>query len=167
MIYPIVKYGQEILDDFAAPLTDFDAKLEKLVADMFETMYAANGVGLAAPQIGIPKRLCVIDVREEPPVKLVLVNPVILSLEGRQVQEEGCLSLPDFRANTARPQRVTVRAQDLRGNEFEMTGEGLLARAFSHEIDHLNGVLFIHHLSGLKRESIKRRVRKLMKAGEW
>ncbi len=167
MIYPIVKYGQGVLEKFAAPVSDFDGDLEKLVADMFETMYAANGVGLAAPQIGIPKRLCVIDVREEPPVKLVLVNPVILSLEGRQVQEEGCLSLPDFRANTARPQRATVRAQDVHGNEFEMTGEGLLARAFCHEIDHLNGVLFIQHLSGLKRESIKRRVRKLMKAGQW
>ena len=167
MIYPIVKYGQEVLEEFAAPVTDFNGDLEKLVADMFETMYAANGVGLAAPQIGLSKRLCVIDTREDPPVRLVLANPLILSVEGKQVQEEGCLSLPDFRANTGRPQRVTVRAQDLHGKEFEMTGEGLLARAFSHEIDHLNGVLFIQHLSGLKRDSIKRRVRKMMKAGQW
>jgi len=167
MIYPIVKYGQEVLEKLAAPVTDFDGELEKLVADMFETMYAANGVGLAAPQIGIPKRLCVVDVREEPAVKLVLANPLIVSQEGRQVQEEGCLSLPDFRADTARPMRVTIRAQDVRGKQFEMTGEGLLARAFCHETDHLNGVLFIQHLSGLKRDSIKRRVRKLMKAGQW
>jgi len=169
MIYPIVKYGQEVLEKPAEPVTEFDAELEKLVADMFETMYAANGVGLAAPQIGIAKRLCVIDasVGEDPKQKLVLVNPVILSTEGKQVQEEGCLSLPEFRANTGRPQKATVRAQDVHGEEFTMPGEGLLARAFCHEIDHLNGVLFIQHLSMLKRDSIKRKVRKLVKAGEW
>ena len=169
MIYPIVKYGQKVLETPAAPVTEFDGNLEKLVADMFETMYAANGVGLAAPQIGIPKRLCVIDTAsgENPEAKLVLANPVILEAEGKEVVDEGCLSLPEFRAGTPRPKRVTVRAQDLHGKEFTMTGEGLLARAFCHETDHLNGVLFIQHLSMLKRDSIKRRVRKLMKAGEW
>ena len=169
MIYPIVKYGNEVLGKVAAPVTEFDGELEKLVADMFETMYAAHGVGLAAPQIGISKHLCVIDTNasDQPGAKLVLANPVILSVEGSQTREEGCLSLPDFRAETARPLRATVRAQDLHGQEFTMTGEGLLARAFCHETDHLNGILFIHHLSALKRESIKRKIRKLAKAGEW
>jgi peptide deformylase len=169
MIYPIVKYGQKVLDTAAETVTAFDGDLEKLVADMFETMYAANGVGLAAPQIGISKRLCVIDITsgEDPQSKLVLVNPVILRTEGKKVQDEGCLSLPDFRASTARPERVTIRAQDIHGKEFEMAGEGLLARAFCHETDHLNGALFIQHLSMLKRDSIKRKIKKLMKAGEW
>jgi peptide deformylase len=169
MIYPIVKYGQEVLDKPANPVTEFNSNLEKLVADMFETMYAANGVGLAAPQIGISLRLSVIDVSvgEDPKAKLVLANPVIVSAEGEQTEEEGCLSLPDFRAKTTRPTRVTVRAQDVHGQEFTMTGEGLLARAFCHETDHLNGKLFIQHIGRLKRESIQRKVRKLMKAGEW
>ncbi|HKS96827.1 MAG TPA: peptide deformylase [Terriglobia bacterium] len=165
----MVKFGQDVLEKPAEPVTDFGAELEKLVADMFETMYAANGVGLAAPQIGLSKRLCVIDtsVGEDAKQKLVLANPVIVSTEGKQAQEEGCLSLPDFRANTTRPLKATVRAQDAHGNEFTMSGEGLLARAFCHEIDHLNGILFINHLSMLKRDSIRRKVRKLVKAGEW
>lgn len=169
MIYPIVKYGQEVLERVAEPVTNFDGELEKLVSDMFETMYAAHGVGLAAPQIGISKGLCVIDESggQDPTAKLVLVNPVIISTEGRQVQEEGCLSLPDFRANTPRPLRATVRAQDVHGTELTLTGERLLARAFCHEIDHLKGILFIRHLSMLKRDSIRRKVRKLVKAGEW
>jgi peptide deformylase len=169
MIYPIVKYGQKVLEVAAEPVTVFDGDLKKLVADMFETMYAANGVGLAAPQIGISKRLCVIDVTsgEDPKSRLVLANPVIVETEGRSVQDEGCLSLPDFRAGTARPARATVRAQDVHGEEFTMTGEGFLARAFCHETDHLNGTLFIQHLSMLKRDSIRRKIKKLMKAGEW
>jgi len=169
MIYPIVKYGQKVLETPAEPVTVFDGDLEKLVADMFETMYAANGVGLAAPQIGIGRRLCVIDVTaaEDANSPLVLVNPVIVATGGKQLQDEGCLSLPEFRAGTPRPEQVTVRAQDLQGKEFTMTGEGLLARAFCHETDHLNGVFFIHHLSLLKRDSIKRKIKKLVKAGEW
>ncbi len=169
MIYPIVKYGHEVLEKQTKPVVDFDGNLEKLVADMFETMYAANGVGLAAPQVGISLHLCVIDTTtgEDPKTKLVLANPVIVSMEGEVVQEEGCLSLPDFRVKTARPERVTVRAQDAHGKEFTMSGEGLLARAFCHETDHLNGKLFIQHIGRLKRESIKRKVRKMMKAGEW
>ncbi len=169
MIYPIVKYGQEVLEKTAALVTTFDGDLEKLVADMFETMYAAKGVGLAAPQIGILKRLCVIDVTsgEDPKQKFVLANPVIVSTEGKHELEEGCLSLPDFHALIPRPLRASVRAQDLRGKEITMAGEGLLARAFCHEIDHLNGVLFIRHLSRLKRDSIKRKVRRMMKVGEW
>ncbi|MCL5006086.1 MAG: peptide deformylase [Acidobacteria bacterium] len=169
MIYPIVKYGQEVLENPTEPITDFNAELEKLVADMFETMYAANGVGLAAPQIGISKRICVIDITsgQDPGAKLVLANPVILSAEEEQVQDEGCLSLPDFRAKTPRPLRATIRAQDLKGQEITLSGEGLLARAFCHETDHLDGKLFIHHLTRLKRESIKRKIRKMAKAGEW
>lgn len=169
MIYPIVKYGQKVLETATEPISVFDGNLEKLVADMFATMYAANGVGLAAPQIGISKRVAVIDVTlgEDPKSKFVLVNPVILSAEGKARQDEGCLSLPDFRAETPRPARVTVRAQDVLGKEFTLAGEGLLARALCHETDHLNGILFIQHVSMLKRDSIRRKVRKLIKAGEW
>ena len=169
MIYPIVKYGQEVLETVAEPVTVFDGDLEKLVADMFETMYAAHGVGLAAPQIGISKRLCVIDVTsgKEESEKLVLANPEIISKEGEEALEEGCLSLPDLRSKTARPTKVIIRALDRHGKQFTKTGEGLLARAFCHETDHLNGILFIKHLSLLKRDSIKRKIRKMMKAGEW
>ncbi len=169
MIYAIVKYGHEVLEKPAEAVASFDGDLKKLVADMFETMYAANGVGLAAPQIGISKKLCVIDIAsgKDPKQKLVLANPVIVSTEGKQDEEEGCLSLPDFRAKTLRPLRATVRAQEIHGGEMTLTGEGLLARALCHEIDHLNGTLFISHLSRLKRDSIRRRVRKLVKAGEW
>ncbi len=169
MIYPIVKYGQPVLEQVAEPVSRFDAKFEKLVADMFETMYAAHGVGLAAPQIGISQSLCVIDVtsNEDPAAKLVLVNPIILSTEGKQTDEEGCLSLPNFRSPTTRPRKATIHAQDLHGHEFTLSGEDLLARAFCHEIDHLNGVLFMQYLSLLKRDSIRRRVRKMVKAGEW
>ncbi|MGH9378281.1 MAG: peptide deformylase [Terriglobia bacterium] len=169
MIYPIVKYGQPVLDKVADPITEFDAGLEKLVADMFDTMYAAHGVGLAAPQIGISKSLCVIDTTsaEDPNTKIVLANPVIVTAEGKQTGEEGCLSLPNFRSPTSRPMKVTVRAQDVHGQEITLNGDDLLARAFCHEIDHLNGTLFIQHLSLLKRDSIRRKVKKMVKAGEW
>jgi peptide deformylase len=169
MIYPIVKYGQQVLETPAEPVAAFDGELEKLVADMFETMYAAHGVGLAAPQIGISKRLCVIDISsgQDPSAKIVLANPVVVASEGRQLHEEGCLSLPVFRADTPRPLRATVRGQNLQGMEITLSGEDLLARAFCHEIDHLNGTLFISHLSMLKRDSIKRKVKQMMKAGEW
>lgn len=169
MIYPIVKYGDSVLETPAAPVKVFDGDLEKLVADMFESMYTAHGVGLAAPQIGISKRLAVIDItfKEDPEAKLVLVNPKIIHTEGRQSQNEGCLSIPEFREPVTRPRKVTVRAQDLDGNWFEKTGEDLLARALLHETDHLEGKLYISHLSALKRDLMKRRIRKLMKAGEW
>jgi peptide deformylase len=169
MIYPIVKYGQQVLETPAARVVEFDGSLTKLAADMFETMYAANGVGLAAPQIGISLKLCVIDVScgKDPEARLALANPEILATEGEQIEEEGCLSLPDFRAKTPRPLRATVRAQDLRGTEITVSGEGLLARALCHEAEHLRGKLFISHLSRLKRDSIKRQIRKMAKAGEW
>ncbi len=169
MIYPIVKYGDSVLEKPAAPVTKFDDKLRRLVEDMFESMYAAHGVGLAAPQIGIAQRIAVIDVtfQEDPGAKVVLVNPEILHKEGKQTHSEGCLSLPEFRAEVARANRVTVRAQDVHGKTFERTAEELLARAFLHETDHLNGRLFLSHISALKRDLIKRKIRKLVKAGEW
>ena len=169
MIYPIVKYGNPVLEKPAAPVTNFDDELKKLVEDMFESMYAAKGVGLAAPQIGISKRLAVIDVtfKEDPNAKLVLANPEIIHTEGKQKQSEGCLSIPEFREPLTRANKVTVRAQDIEGNWYEKTGEDLLARAFLHETDHLNGRLYITHLSALKRDLIKRKIEKLMKAGQW
>ncbi len=169
MIYPVVKYGNPVLEKPAEPVTVFDAELRKLIEDMFESMYAAHGVGLAAPQIGISKRLAVIDVsfKEDPNAKLVLVNPEIVRTEGKQRGSEGCLSLPEFREEVTRPLRVTVRAQDATGKHFETTGEELLARALMHETDHLYGKLYISHISALKRDLMKRKIRKLIKAGEW
>jgi peptide deformylase len=169
MIYPIVKFGNPVLEKPAEPVTVFDAELKKLVADMFESMYAAHGVGLAAPQIGISKRLAVIDVsfQEDAEARLVLANPEIIHSEGKQAQSEGCLSIPDFRESVTRAKTVTVRAQDASGKWFEKTGEELLARALLHETDHLNGKLYISHISALKRDLMRRKIRKLVKAGEW
>jgi len=169
MIYPIVKFGDPVLETPAETVTEFNDELRALITDMFESMYEAHGVGLAAPQIGISKRLSVIDIsfKEDPDAKLVLVNPEVIRVEGKQTQQEGCLSLPEFRENVTRPRKVTIRAQDESGNWYEKIGEDLLARAFVHEIDHLNGRLYISHISALKRDLIKRKVRKLVKAGEW
>lgn len=169
MIYTITKYGAAVLEKPAAPVKKFDEELQQLCANMFESMYAAQGVGLAAPQVGFGLRLAVIDVTvgKNPEAKLVLANPEIIHTEGEQREEEGCLSLPGFRGSVLRPQYVTLRAQDATGKTYEMRGEGLLARAFCHEIEHLEGILFIQHLSMLKRDLIKRKVRKLRKAGDW
>jgi peptide deformylase len=170
MMYSIVLYGEQVLEKQAEAVTDFDTpELNKLIEDMFESMYAAKGVGLAAPQIGIAQRIAVIDlsVAEDPQQKIVLINPEIIRKEEFQTGEEGCLSLPGFREQVTRPKSVTVRAQDVKGEWFEMIGEELLARAFCHEIDHLNGRLYISHVSALKRDLIRRKVRKLAKAGEW
>jgi peptide deformylase len=169
MIHPIVKFGNPVLEKACEKVTVFDEQLQKLVDDMFESMYAAHGVGLAAPQIGISRRIAVIDVtfKEDPNARLVLINPEIIQTEGKHTQSEGCLSIPEFRENVTRPNKVTLRAQDVHGETFEKTGEELLARAFLHETDHLNGKLYISHLSALKRDLIKRKIRKLAKAGEW
>jgi peptide deformylase len=169
MIYPITKYGEPVLESPTKSVEKFDDDLAKLCEDMFESMYAAQGVGLAATQIGLSKNLAVIDVSvgKNPEARLVLANPEIISVEGDQREEEGCLSLPGFRGNVLRPAYVTVRAQNVKGETYEMRGEGLLARAFCHEIDHLSGILFIQHLSMLKRDLIKRRIRKLKKTGDW
>ncbi len=169
MILRIRKYGDPVLETKADPVTEFDGELRQLAADMFETMYANKGVGLAAPQVGVSRRLAVIDpsAGEDEAAKIVLVNPEILVKEGTQIGEEGCLSIPGFREDVKRAWRVRVRAQDLDGKFFETEGEELLARAIQHEIDHLDGILFLQHLSLLKRDLIKRKIRKLVKAGEW
>ncbi len=169
MIYPIVLYGDPILDRPTEPVTAFDDDLRKLVDDMFESMYHAKGVGLAANQIGFAKRLAVIDVsfKEDPAKMIVLANPQIISKEGRSRMEEGCLSLPDIREDVTRAKTVTVRAQDAYGKTFEITGDDLLGRALQHEVDHLDGKLFINHVSALKRDLIKRKIRKLMRDGQW
>jgi peptide deformylase len=170
MIYDIVKYGDPVLDNEAEEITEFDTpELHKLIEDMFESMYAHKGVGLAAVQIGIGKKIAVIDCSagENEDDKLVIINPVITHTEGKQTDEEGCLSVPGFRERVTRPNKVTARAQDVKGNEFEVTGEELLARALLHETDHLNGRLFFTHVSRLKRDLIRRKIRKLRKAGEW
>ncbi len=170
MVYPIVKYGDPVLEKEAEGVTDFDTpELRQFIDDMFESMYAHKGVGLAAPQIGFSRKIAVIDTSngEDPGQKLVLINPRIVKIEGRQQGEEGCLSIPGFREQVKRGKRVTVRAQNVLGEWFEMTGEDLLARAFLHETDHLMGRLYISHVSALKRDLIRRKVRKLQKAGEW
>jgi len=168
-IYDVVKYGDPVLEKSGATITKFDAALEELAEDMFATMYAAQGVGLAAPQIGKSIRIAVVDVTggKNPEAKIVLVNPQIIHAEGEKREEEGCLSIPGFRGYVVRPQFVTVKAQNAKGETFEIRGEDLLARAFCHEIDHLNGVLFLAHLSMLKRDLIRRKIKKLRKQGEW
>ena len=170
MIRKIVKYGDPVLETRCDPVEEFNTpELDQLIADMFETMYDAKGVGLAAPQIGVTKRLTVIDCSggEAEDEKVVLINPRIVAAEGEQVGEEGCLSIPGFREDVKRPLRVKVHAQDAKGDWIEVEGEELLARAICHENDHLNGILFFQHISSLKRELIKRKIRKLRKKGEW
>lgn len=169
MIYPIVKFPDPILQKPAEPVTVFDAKLRQLVDDMFASMYDAQGIGLAAPQIGISQRLTVIDVsfQKNPKDKIVLINPEIVEKSGKQVEEEGCLSLPEIRDRVVRAAQVKVRAQDADGKPVEVEGTELLARALQHEIDHLDGILFIFRLSRLKRDLQLRKIRKLQKAGDW
>jgi peptide deformylase len=170
MVYPIVKFGNPVLEREADSVTEFDTpELHKFLEDMFESMYAAKGVGLAAPQIGFARKIAVIDVSngENPDDKLVLINPKVVKTEGKQVGEEGCLSIPTFREQVRRAKRVTIRAQNAKGEEYEMTGEDLLARAFQHETDHLYGRLYITHISALKRDLMKRKIKKLQRAGEW
>jgi peptide deformylase len=170
MVYPIVKFGDPVLEREAEEITEFDTpELHKFLEDMFESMYAAKGVGLAAPQIGFARKIAVIDTSnaENPGEKLVLINPRIVRVEGKQQGEEGCLSIPGFHEQVRRGRCVTVRARDAKGVEFERTGEDLLARALQHETDHLYGRLYITHISVLKRDLMKRKIRKLQRAGEW
>ena len=170
MIRKIVKYGDPVLEQVAEPVTEFDTdELRKVVEDMWETMYSAKGVGLAAPQIGLRKRITVVDVSvgEDETKKLVVVNPSVIRREGSQVGEEGCLSIPGFREQVKRANRVVVAAQNEKGEPIQVEGEELLARALEHEIDHLNGILFLNHLSMLKRDMIRRKIKKLQKSGEW
>jgi peptide deformylase len=168
-IHEVVKWPKPVLAKAGEAVTVFDAKLKKLVEEMFESMYAAQGIGLAAPQISISKRITVIDVsfKKNPEEKIVLINPEIVDRMGKQLEEEGCLSLPDIREKVQRAAWVKVRAQDVNGEWFEIEGEELLSRAFQHEIDHLDGVLFIDRLSRLKRDLVIRKIKKLIKNGEW
>ena len=169
MILKIVKYPEPVLSQPGEPVTEFDAKLRKLVADMFETTYASQGIGLAAPQVGVSKRLTVIDLsmNKDPEKKLVLINPEIIFQEGKVYEEEGCLSFPDIREKVTRAARVRIRAQDEHGKWFEMDGDDLLARCFQLEIDHVDGMLFIFRMSALKRDITLRKIRKMQRAGEW
>ncbi|QOY88269.1 peptide deformylase [Paludibaculum fermentans] len=170
MVLRIVKYGDPVLEQVAQPIAEFGTpELKQLVEDMFETMYANKGIGLAAPQVALSQRLTVIDpsAGEDPNARIVLINPEIVSKQGSQIGEEGCLSIPGFREDVKRFNKVTVRARNVDGESFDIDGEELLARAMQHEIDHLNGVLFLSHLSLLKRDLIRRKIRKLAKAGEW
>ena len=170
MVYPIVKLGDPVLEREAEKVTEFDTpELHKFLDDMFESMYAAKGVGLAAPQIGVSRKISVIDVSngEKPEDKLVLINPSIVKVDGKQDGEEGCLSIPGFREQVRRGRTVTIRAQNAKGEVFEQTAEDLLARAFLHETDHLYGKLYINHISALKRDLMKRKIKKLQRAGDW
>jgi len=169
MILKIVKYPEPILSQPGEPVTEFNAELRRLAADMFETMYASQGVGLAAPQVGVSKRLTVIDLSmgKEPKDKLVLANPEIIFSQGKVYEEEGCLSFPEIREKVVRHAKVRVRAQDEYGKWFEMDGEDLLSRCMQHEIDHLDGMLFIFRMSGLKRDLNLRKIRKMQREGTW
>jgi peptide deformylase len=168
-IHEVVKYPDPVLAKRGDEVTAFDAELKTLVEEMFESMYAAQGIGLAAPQIAISKRITVIDVSfgKNEKDKIALINPVVVSAEGKQVEEEGCLSLPEIREKVVRAERVKVKAQDVTGKWFEVDGTELLARALLHEIDHLDGILFIDRVSRLKRELLLRKIRKMQKNGEW
>jgi peptide deformylase len=165
----IKHYPEPVLLTPGEPVTEFDDQLKKLVSDMFETMYAAPGVGLAAPQIGVSKRLFVMDCSggKDPAQRIAMINPEVLRVEGEQDGEEGCLSFPGLFIQVKRELRAIVRAQDLSGNFFEVDGMELTARCMLHETDHCDGIVFIDKTTPLKREMAKRRIKKLQKAGQW
>ncbi len=169
MIRPIVKYGTQVLHREAGVVTTVTGELGDLVRDMIETMYAAPGVGLAAPQVGVPLRVFVIDVSggRSKDGLMAFINPEFVEREGMQIEEEGCLSLPGFNATVARPSRAAVKGLDLDGHERVVEGTGMLARAFQHEMDHLDGRVFVDRLHGIQRELIVRRIRKLTRTGKW
>jgi peptide deformylase len=169
MIRPILKYGDRGLDQPAAEVTAFDAALERLIDDMIETMYAAPGVGLAATQVGVPLRVFVVDVSvgRNPEDLIVMVNPVFVERDGLQLEEEGCLSVPGFNATVVRPRRAVVRGRNRHGEEHTIEGTELLARAFQHEMDHLEGMVFVDRLRGIKRDLIVRRIHKMKRTGKW
>ncbi|MBN2241317.1 MAG: peptide deformylase [Acidobacteria bacterium] len=169
MIVPILKLGASELRKVSEPVTDFNGELEEIARNMIETMYGASGIGLAAPQIGINIRLVTIDptVGEDKDKTIVICNPEIVTSEGRQSGQEGCLSIPNFSENVERPMKMVVQGRDLKGEGVRFEAEGILSRCFCHEIDHINGVLFIDHLSALKRTLIRNKIKKLAKAGEW
>lgn len=169
MLRPIVRLGHPVLQRPALPVTTFDGSLDRLLDDMIDTMYAAPGIGLAAPQIGEALRICVIDlsVGKKGGELLTLINPEFVAREDMQLEDEGCLSVPGFNAIVPRPAKVVVRALDRTGQTRTIEGTGLLARAFQHEIDHLDGLLFLDRLRGLKRDMITRKIKKLQRSGKW
>jgi peptide deformylase len=169
MIRPILKYGDAPLHQPAKEVTSFDAALQRLIDDMIETMYAAPGIGLAAPQVGASLRVCVIDlsVGRDPKGLIVMVNPQWVQRDGMQLEEEGCLSVPGFNATVVRPAKAVVQGLDRHGEPQTVDASELLARAFQHEIDHLDGVVFVDRLRGIKRDLIVRRISKLKRAGRW
>jgi len=168
-VLAIRKYGDDVLRLPATPVDAIDESLQKLIDDMIDTMYAAPGVGLAANQVGVAKRLMVIDlsVGKRPGECHVFINPEIVESEGEITEEEGCLSIPDFVEIVTRPERVKLRYTDRNGTTREMWGDGLMARAMCHEIDHLNGTLFVDHLRGFKKDRILKKIAKLSKSGMW
>ncbi len=169
MILKIVKYPEPVLSQPGEPVTEFNAELRKLVADMFETTWTNQGIGLAAQQVGVSKRVTVIDLSmgKDPKDKLVIVNPEIIFRDGKQYEEEGCLSFPDIREKVSRAAKVRIRAQDEHGKWFEKDAEELLSRCLQHEIDHLDGMLFIFRMSALKRDINLRKIRKMQREGTW
>jgi peptide deformylase len=169
MLRPILKYGDSALHDKAAPVAAITPDIERLIDDMIETMYAAPGVGLAATQLGVPLRIFVIDVSlgRDPGGLITVVNPEFVERDGMQLEEEGCLSVPGFNATVVRPSRAVVKGLDRHGDPLEIEGQDLLARAFQHEMDHLDGMLFVDRLRGIKRDLIVTKIRKLTRAGKW
>jgi peptide deformylase len=169
MIRPILKYGDTLLHDRARNVDEITPDIDRIVDDLIETMYAAPGIGLAAPQVGIGLRIFVVDlsVGRDPGGLIVMINPEFVERDGMQIEEEGCLSVPGFNATVVRPERVVLRGLDRRGQPRERKGTGLLARAFQHEVDHLDGTLFVDRLRGIKRDLIVRKIRKLTRAGKW
>lgn len=169
MLRPILRLGDSILTEPAKPVEALTPEIEALVNDMIETMYAAPGIGLAAPQVGVSLRVFVVDlsVGRDPAALKVMINPEFVEREGMQLEEEGCLSIPGFTATVARPKRVVVKGLDREGTEYRLEGTGLLARALQHEMDHLQSCLFVDRLRGISRDLILRKVKKLSKAGKW
>jgi peptide deformylase len=169
LLRPILRYGQRPLHTPAEPVTRFDLDLQQLIDDMIDTMYAAPGVGLAATQIGVPFRLFVVDlsVGRDPSQLIVMINPEFVERSGTQLEDEGCLSVPGFNATVLRPAVAVVHGVDRDGNPQRIEGSGLLARAFQHEMDHLDGRVFIDRLRGIKRDVIVRKIQKLQRSGKW
>jgi peptide deformylase len=169
MLRDIVRYGQDVLHQSAKPVDSITPEIQTLIDDMIETMYAAPGIGLAAPQVGVPLRIFVVDlsVGRDPNGLITMINPTFVERDGMQLEDEGCLSVPGFNATVARPQRAVVRGLDRQGQDQTREGTGLLARAFQHEMDHLDGTLFVDRLRGIKRDLIVRKIRKLARAGDW
>jgi peptide deformylase len=169
MIRPILKYGDRVLHERAENVVAVTAEIDRLVDDMIETMYAAPGVGLAAPQVGVPLRVFVVDISvgRDPNGLIVMINPEFVERDGMQLEDEGCLSVPGFNATVVRPSRAVIKGLDRSGQEQQHEATGLLARAFQHEMDHLDGTLFVDRLRGIKRDLIVKKIRKLSRSGKW